>query len=222
MSEWVVKIREAYYINHDVKRFVLEKPQGFIFNPGQATNVSINSPGWEQQARPFTFTSLNLWDYLEFHIKIYQDHNSVTNELGKLNAGAELILHDVFGAIEYKGPGVFIAGGTGITPFLAILRQLQLNNHVVGNMLLFSNKYAEDVIFDEELRKMLGKNYISILTRENQIGFGETHINRDFLIDHIHDFSRNFYVCGPENFVTEICKLLRDLGVMPETLIFEH
>lgn len=35
----------------------------------------------------------------------------ITNMLGKTNAGAELIIHDVFGAILYKGPGIFIAGG---------------------------------------------------------------------------------------------------------------
>jgi predicted ferric reductase len=57
-------------------------------------------------------------------IKIYLDHEGVTNKLGSLNAGAELILHDVFGAIQYKGPGVFIAAGAGITPFIAILRSL--------------------------------------------------------------------------------------------------
>jgi hypothetical protein len=28
--------------------------------------------------------------------------------LGRTNAGAELILHDVFGAIQYKGPGVLL------------------------------------------------------------------------------------------------------------------
>ena len=37
----------------------------------------------------------------------------------------ELILHDVFGAIAYKGEGIFIAGGAGVTPFICIFRYLQ-------------------------------------------------------------------------------------------------
>jgi predicted ferric reductase len=40
----------------------------------------------------------------------------------KLKHGDELIIRDVWGAIEYKGEGVFIAGGAGVTPFIAILR----------------------------------------------------------------------------------------------------
>lgn len=221
MSAYVVKILETQYITHDVKQFVVEKPKGYTFNPGQATDVAINLPEWKKELRPFTFTSLNVWDHLEFTIKIYPERNGVTHQLGKTNAGAELIIHQPFGAIQYKGPGVFLAGGAGITPFIAILRQLALNNQINGNALICSNKYAEDVIMDEELRKMLGNNYMSLLTRENLIGFGERRISRDFLVENIRDFGQNFYICGPDKFVEDINAMLIDLGANPEFLIFE-
>src|SRR3982751_1439483 len=127
MSEQIVTILEANYITHDVKRFKVTKPSGFSFIPGQATDVSINLPEWKNELRPFTFTSLPEWNYLEFTIKIYNGRHGVTNMLGKTNKGAELILHDVFGAIQYKGRGVFIAGGAGITPFISILRSLDVH-----------------------------------------------------------------------------------------------
>jgi predicted ferric reductase len=44
----------------------------------------------------------------------------------KLKHGDELIIRDVWGAIEYKGEGVFIAGGAGVTPFIAILHDYEL------------------------------------------------------------------------------------------------
>jgi ferredoxin-NADP reductase len=116
-----VKIQEIENLTHDVKRFRLEKPKDYHFIPGQATEVSINKAGWKEEIRPFTFTSLNSLPYLEFVIKIYSDHAGVTNELNSLKAGDELIVRDVWGAIEYKGPGYVIAGGAGITPFIAIL-----------------------------------------------------------------------------------------------------
>ena len=139
---------EAHYITHDVKRFAVEKPPGYDFIPGQATDVSINLPEWKDQLRPFTFTSLRNQSYLEFMIKIYDDHNGVTNKLGSINAGAELILHDVYGAITYEGPGVFIAGGSGITPFISIFRELYKHRNIHGNRLIYSNKTSEDVILE--------------------------------------------------------------------------
>src|SRR4051812_7295035 len=113
------------YITHDVKRFTVEKPRGCSFKAGQATDVSINKPEWKDEKHPFTFTSLNSWKELEFTIKIYREHNGMTNQLEKLQVGDELIIGDVWGAITYSGEGVFIAGGAGITPFIAILRQLE-------------------------------------------------------------------------------------------------
>src|SRR6187551_1454787 len=115
----VVKILSVGKVTHDVRAFRITKPVGFTFQPGQATEVSVNKPGWQDEKRPFTFTSLNEWPYLEFTIKIYKDHAGVTNELGKLVAGDELILRDVWGTIQYNGEGYFIAGGAGITPFIA-------------------------------------------------------------------------------------------------------
>jgi len=201
---------------------MVEKPKEFSFIPGQATDVSINLPGWKDKLRPFTFTSLNEWPYLEFLIKIYDEHNGVTRQLGKTNAGAELILHDVFGTIQYKEPGIFIAGGAGITPFIAIFRALHKQKKLLpGNALIFSNKTADDIILGEELTKMLGTAYINVFTRQGVIGFRERRIDRNFLIENISDFSSHFYVCGPEIFVTEIVELLLNLGASADTVIIE-
>ena len=49
MPEHLVKILESNYISHDVKRFKVEKPRGFSFIPGQATDVSINQPEWKDK-----------------------------------------------------------------------------------------------------------------------------------------------------------------------------
>ena len=111
-------------VTHDVVRIRMEKPANYAFTPGQATEVAINKENWKEERRPFTFTCLPDDDYLEFTIKTYPSHKGVTNELLSLQPGDELIIHDVWGAISYKGEGIFIAGGAGITPFLSIFRWL--------------------------------------------------------------------------------------------------
>ncbi|MEP6617293.1 MAG: flavodoxin reductase, partial [Ginsengibacter sp.] len=168
------------------------------------------------------FTSLNEWPHLEFIIKIYEEHQGVTQQLGKTNSGAELILHDVFGTIQYREPGVFIAGGAGITPFIAIFRSLyEVKKLLPGNFLVFSNKTADDIILEDELTRMLGQEYINVFTRQGVIGFNERRIDRNFLVDTIQDFGRHFYVCGPEIFVKEIVDLLLSLGASADTIIIE-
>ncbi|UQD56517.1 FAD-binding oxidoreductase [Flavobacterium sp. K5-23] len=221
MNSYNVRVLQAQYITHDVKRFVVEKPDGYDFIPGQATKISINLPEWKEESRPFTFTSLREENYLEFMIKIYNEHQGVTNELGKVNAGAELILQDVWGAIQYKGPGVFIAGGAGITPFISIFRDLHKKNQLKGNRLIYSNKTSEDVIMEAELQEMLKDDFVKLYTRENVMGFIGKRIDRKYLIENISDFSQHFYICGPPEFVKSISALLLDFGAKVDAIVFE-
>jgi ferredoxin-NADP reductase len=221
MESHIVKIITVRQVTHDVKSFRIEKPAGYQFVPGQATEVAINQPGWENERRPFTFTSLDNEPTLEFTIKRYTDHNGVTNQLHQLNPGDELILHDVWGAIEYKGPGYFIAGGAGITPFIAILRQLHRDNQLAGNTLFFSNKTVDDVIYEEEFTSMLGKNAVYILSREKKDGYENGPINTDYLRSHVTDFSKHFYVCGPDKMIADINASLEQLGAKPDLVVFE-
>lgn len=222
MNSSIVKIIDTFFVTHDVKCFRVEKPKGFTFIPGQATDISINLESWKDKIRPFTFTNTPKDDYLEFMIKIYRDHQGVTNKLGSINAGGELILHDVFGAIRYKGEGVFIAAGSGITPFISIFRDLHQKKQLGDNFLIYTNKTSEDVIMDKELSEMLKDNFTNIYTRENIIGFIGKRIDRNFLIENIVDFNQNFYVCGPVDFVKNVTRNLIDLGVTSDTLVIEE
>ncbi len=219
----ISKILKTGYVTHNVKRFILEKPSGYQYLPGQATEVSINIDGWEDKKRPFTFTSLNDDQILEFIIKGYYDHDGVTNKLHQLQPGDELIIRQPWGTINYQGPGVFIAGGAGITPFIAILRQLRAENKIGGNTLIFSNKTEKDVILEKEFHQMFeGQgDLILTLTEEKNPCYEHGRVNKDFLEEKIKDFDQNFYVCGPPAMVTDLKKILFDLGASSDEIVFE-
>ncbi|HUH25013.1 MAG TPA: FAD-binding oxidoreductase, partial [Flavobacterium sp.] len=117
--EQIVKIISVEHLTHDVLRIVAEKPASLSYIVGQAVDVSFNKEGWKNELRAFTFTSLPNEEHIEFSIKTYPSHKGVTQQLLSANQGDELIIHDVFGAIHYKGEGIFIAGGAGVTPFIA-------------------------------------------------------------------------------------------------------
>jgi ferredoxin-NADP reductase len=202
MQQHQVKIKTIKNITHDVLQIVTEKPRRYTFSPGQATEVAINKTGWKDEKRPFTFTSLPDDDYLEFTIKIYPSHKGVTNELLHLKINDELILHDIFGAIAYKGEGVFIAGGAGVTPFISIFRYLKLTNQIGNNKLIFANKTEDDIILEEEFKTLLAENFINILSDEEVTSCAHGYITEKFLKANIGVRNNKFYVCGPPPMMT--------------------
>ena len=240
------KILMKEFVTHDVIRFIIEKPENYEFAPGQATLIAINKKqddekDWTKESRPFTFTSLNSDLVLEFTIKIYNtsenpNHKAMTEKLSQLKPGDELLIEKPWGAIQYKGEGIFIAGGAGITPFIAILRQLKKENKLQGNKLIFSNKTKKDIILEKEFKDMFSENpenIILTLTKQtqehsdnktyNKNGYIYEKINKEFLKTHItqEELKKKFYICGPPQFVKDISDILKQLGANTEEIVFE-
>jgi len=222
MERYIVKIRLIEKITHDVLRIVTEKPSGYTFTPGQATEVAINKPEWVNEKRPFTFTCLPDDDYLELIIKTYTDHKGVTNELLTLQKDDELIIHDVFGSILYQQEGIFIAGGAGITPFISILRNLHAKDEMRGNVLIFANKTKADIILYKEIEDMLGGHFLNVLSAEQVDGYSHGMITEDFLKSNIENFKQHFYVCGPPPMMEAVIKMLTNLHVDKQYIVREQ
>jgi len=222
MQGHLVKIKSIQLITHDVLQIVTEKPDHYNFKPGQATEVAINSNDWKDKSRPFTFTSLPENEYLEFTIKTYASRNGVTKKLLQLEINDELILHDVFGGISYKGKGVFIAGGAGITPFISIFRFLMSKNEAEGNQLIFANKTKRDIILEKEFRSLLGKNFINILSVEKSDEYAYGQITGEFLKKTMDPSLENIYVCGPPIMEDSIVQQLSVMGTKKDSITVEE
>ncbi|WP_026810332.1 ferredoxin reductase domain-containing protein [Arenibacter latericius] len=220
MEKHVVKIRAINHATHDVLQIVTEKPKEVKYVPGQATEIFINQRGWEKEGRPFTFTSLPNMDHLEFMIKTYPSHDGVTKELLKLHAGDQLIVNDIFGDINYKGEGTFIAGGAGITPFIAILRDLKAKGKLGNNTLLFANKTKSDIILEKEFKDMLGQHCVNILSEEKTDDYQHGYITADTIKKNAN-LNGYFYVCGPPKMMDAIEKELADLHINKNMIVKE-
>jgi ferredoxin-NADP reductase len=216
-----LKIKSITKVTHDVLQIVTEKPAGLTFTPGQAADISINKDGWKDEKRPFTFTCLPDDDHVEFTIKTYPSRNGVTNQLLQLKKDDELILHDVFGDIAYKGEGIFIAGGAGVTPFIAIFRYLKSRNEIGNNKLIFANKTKADIIREQEFKNLLGKNFINILSDEKVDGYAQGFITEDFIKQYITGDSNHFYLCAPPPMMDAVEKQLAGLHIDPKLIVKE-
>ncbi len=217
-----VTLLMSQFVTHDVKHFIVSKPEGFSIVPGQGVELAVNRLELREQGRPFTPTGLAGDRVLEFTIKAYPDHAGVTQALHQLEPGAELLMSEPFGTIRYEGPGVFIAGGAGITPFLAILRDLAGKGELDRQTLIFSNKTPRDVICERELRHVLGERCILTCTGAAAPGYESRRVDRAFLEEMVNDFTQRFYVCGPPPFMDAINAALTDLGAHSESLVFER
>lgn len=216
-----VKITKIEHLTHDVLGIDLVKPDGISYIAGQAADVAVNKPGWETEWRSFTFTSLPEDDHISFAIKTYPSHNGVTNQLLSLKAGDELIIGDVYGDIHYKGDGMFIAGGAGITPFMAILKRLEKDNKVGDNRLLFANKTKGDIVCETKFRNLLGDNFINVLSDETVEGFEHGFITADIIKKYSNANTKYYYLCGPPPMMTAVEKHLASLGIAEDHIVKE-
>jgi len=205
-------IKQKKLLTHNVMQFTMEKPEGFNYSAGQAVEITLDNPEFKDDWHPFTLTSLNNYDYLEFTIKSYPKHDGMTLALSKLEKGDHFIVTDPWDSFKNMGPGVFIAGGTGVTPFIALLRKLEADGNVDGSMLIFSNKTEKDIFLYSEFKRILGDNFINVLTQEKTESFLYGRIDKSFLKNQIHDFEQPFYLCGPDNFADDIKGYLKELG----------
>jgi ferredoxin-NADP reductase len=218
-----VKILDIADVTHNVRRYTLERPAGYTFEPGQATEVSLDEEGWRTKKHPFTFTALTDDRNLEFTIKSYFNTggDGVTERLHGYRPGQSLIIRDVWGTITYKGPGVFLAGGAGVTPFIAILRDLHRRRRLEGHTLIVSNRTEADIILRQEFEAMRGLDIVWTVTDDPQSKLLHERIDAGFFKRHVGRFDRNFYLCGPDDMVKQLRGTLKDLGASVENVTWE-
>ncbi|WKZ23956.1 MAG: FAD-binding oxidoreductase [Candidatus Dojkabacteria bacterium] len=219
-----VTILSTGYVTHDVKRYIVSKPENYTFQPGQATEVAIDKPGLRDDKRPFTFTSRPDDKILEFTIKSYHDHNGVTHALWDTKVGDTLLLDKPFGAIKYSKPGLFLAGGAGITPFLSIFRTLWSQGELRNSCLLYSNKTKADIICEHELTHYFSQEsngLLLTLTRKSAMGYVSGRITANVLKEFCPTQRDTAYICGPKEFVKNMREILESIGFEPHTLIWE-
>ena len=115
---------------------------------------------------------------------------------------------------------VLIAGGVGITPLMAILRDLTDRNWTGDIHFLYCAKTPRDIIFRQELEDLQGRfpnlHLVVTLTRTDGGGWaGRTgRITGDLLSQTIPNLpTQPVFICGPASMMEPMIQVLRDLGV---------
>ena len=121
------------------------------------------------------------------------------------------------------GPLLLIAGGSGVVPLMAMLRERAVANPRPPTALLYSSRTFDDIIYREELDALAaadaGLRIIQTLTRSQPQGWTgrARRIDRAMLAEAIAAAGAQplVYVCGPTLLVEAAANGLVELGVPP-------
>ena len=208
----------------DVKTFQVRCPDDFTYISGQYCMVELNG-----ESRPFTFsTPPGKTGQIELTIK---QMGTVTTQLFGMQKGDTLTIRGPFGTSLNFDESVdedigFIAGGSGITPFIPSLRMIRDRKLPNNAYLIYSNRTKNDIIYAKELAKMDGDqiHVINTLTDETPQGWkGETgRISKDMIIAHAPGYKKLlWYICGPPSMVENMAAMLISIGVPSTNLRIE-
>lgn len=213
----ILTLQEIVPVTHDTYQLTFNRPDGFVFEAGQATELTLLRDGWRDEARPFTMTSRPNDPHLEFVIKSYPDHDGVTEQVASLKMTDQVSVTDPFGAITDRGPGVFIAGGAGITPFISILRKQQ-EEGATGSHLIFANKTDQDIILQQMWQSMPGVEATFVVSDQDDTAHVKGKLDKATLDGMIADHDQPFYICGPGGMVNDVRDALKDSGVSADNI----
>ena len=117
---------------------------------------------------------------------------------------------------------MFIAGGAGITPFIAILkRRLQTYGSLDGCTLVFANKTERDIILRETFTSMRGLDCHFLVSDDPESDLDQGMVDKAYLESIVAKSDGPFYICGPEPMIDAVRSALRDLGVAEDRIVTE-
>ena len=192
------------------------------YEPGMFAMIFHKDPDGSEVGRAFSFASRPEDDTLEFAISMI--HGKFTHYLDTARIGDAYYMTGPYGQFKMDAAPndktLYLAGGTGLAPFLSMFRHLSNKKIHQDIILIYSVKHPQDIILKNELegyKSSLGLNTTITVTREeNAEGWaGEKgHIDAAMIGRHVNDIKdRTCYICGPLAFVKAVKAALIELGV---------
>jgi propane monooxygenase reductase subunit len=233
IEEAVVEVVSNENVTHDMRHLVVRliEPASIKFFPGQY--VDFHVPGTEE-TRSFSMANISSLEsgQLEFVIKVYP--NGLFSEFldTEVKPGDRLDITGPFGVFTLRDAPdsdlVFIGGGAGMAPILALLRSMASRGIQRKATYYYGARRRRDLCFEEELRQLErvlpSFRYVPALSEPgDDAGWdGEVGMITDVLRRAENDLARaDAYVCGPPPMVEAALELLPRLGVAEKRVFYD-
>jgi propane monooxygenase reductase subunit len=232
IQQGVAEVVSKDAVTHDMRHLVLRliEPAEIKFFPGQYMDIAI--PG-TTAVRSFSManTSSREGGLLEFIIKVYADGQFSRFLADELAEGDRLELTGPFGVFtlrEGDADLVFVGGGAGLAPILALLRTMAERGISRKATFFYGARTRADLCFEAELsdleRRLPGFRYLPALSEPvpGDNWDGETGLITDVVKRHASDLTgAHAYVCGPPPMVEAALPLLSGLGVQDKRIYYD-
>lgn len=213
-----------YFLNYNTVHIELARPKGFDYKIGQFLSLKVNNSNF----RAYSLVSHPTEKTLKMAISV-----------GHSGIGADFVKNAQIGQdIEFIGPAgkftlavppaknlLFLGTGTGIAPFIPMLKELL--EHNVGSMskieLYYGTKTLKDILYFDLLNdyKSHFANFdLNIcLSQEKVAGFVYGRLTGKYIVT--EPKNTQVYLCGHPNMVEENVRLLKGFDVPSNAIFFE-
>ncbi|NVM46712.1 MAG: hypothetical protein HWN79_17535 [Candidatus Lokiarchaeota archaeon] len=231
-----LQVTDIEFLSPDTKlfRFISAKPNKPLapFRAGQYIGLVVDVNG-VRTSRAFSLASSpNQLSYYELGVKLKENGFVSPFLIENLQVGDILESTEPLGNLYYNpifhGKNlVFIAGGSGITPFISMLRDISEKNLDLNVWLIFGCLTEKDILFRAELddftKRRTNIKLRYILSEPNSEWKGECgFISRDKILKEIGTVANKyFYVVGNRAMYEFVKEELSALGISQHRVYYE-
>ena len=230
-------VDEVIEETHDTKTFILvdqdDGGRAFDYIAGQYITLRFDQIETKPLVRSYTMSSSPIQkDHVAFTVKRVQN-GIVSNWLCDNTVKGDVLRARgpmgkfYFDPTKHHSHLVMVAAGSGVTPFVSIIREYAANAHSDFQFsLLVSFKSTEDLILWKNLQELSNRPYVNIattLTREERDEFWYGRPSApliDRLVDNKYDH-KTFMTCGPHALMDMVVNHAREKGVHDSQILTE-
>ena len=226
-----LKISEIIPATKDAKTIRFVSENGYLppFEAGQYINVAVEIDG-VRTTRPYSICS-SPRQRAYYEITVARIKNGFVSDyfLDKAKVGDKIEANGPSGVFHFNPVfhykrSVFLAGGSGITPFMSMIREVLEKGLDRELHLIYGARNIDLAIFDAELKDFAKKynnfHYTLVLSDKDAKG-GDRNgfIDADCIKDVVKTLDKTtFYLCGPQ-VMTDFCvDMLKSLNVRPRDI----
>jgi NAD(P)H-flavin reductase/ferredoxin len=203
----------------------LDNGAALSFLPGQYVNIAVPQT---DQTRSYSFSSPPGAAEVSFLLRDTPTGALATFLRGPAEVGHRIEFHGPLGTFylrPMKRPVLFLAGGTGLAPFTAMLGAIDPENSQHPIHLIYGVTNDEDLVKVDELenaaKRLPNFSFTCCVANEESTCPSKGYVTRYIEPAHLNGGDVDVYLCGPPAMVDAVRDHFKQQGVTPQNFYYE-